>query len=422
MILHTVRAGETLFSIAGRYGVPARLLGLCNGVLEQSLVVGQCLVVLFPLRIHTVRAGETLYSIARSYGVTVDRLWRNNIWLSGRSSPAVGQSIVIAWRQERQGALEAGGYAYPFVDRLLLRQELPYLSLLMPFTYGITAEGGLVELDDGGLLALAREYGVAPWLHLSTLTEEGGFSSERASAVLRDQEAQQRLLAAVAARVESLGYAGADVDFEFIPAEDAGRYAAFLSALRARLSPRPLLAALAPKTFAEQKGLLYEGHDYGAVAAAADRVLLMTYEWGYTYGPPMAVAPLPKVREVLDYALTEMAAGKIYVGVPNYGYDWPLPFEQGVTKARSIGNAEAVDLARRYGAEISYDETAQAPYFRYTGEDGRAHEVWCEDARSIRAKLELAAGAGCRGVLYWNLMRAFPQNWLVLDALYGRES
>ena len=28
--------------------------------------------------------------------------------------------------------------------------------------------------------------------------------------------------------------------------------------------------------------------------------------WGYTYGPPMAVAPLNKVAEVLDYAVTEI--------------------------------------------------------------------------------------------------------------------
>lgn len=419
MILHTVRSGETLSAIAARYGVSARLLGLCNNMIDKALVPGQVLVVLYPLRTHTVRPGETLISIARSYGVSVNRLWRNNIWLYGRASLAVGQTIVIAWEQERQGRLRAGGYAYPFIDKLLLRQELPYLDIMMPFSYGITENGGLVPLDDSALLALSREYGVDPYMHLSTLTEEGTFSSERASAVLRDPGAQARLIAAVSVKLAEKNYAGCDVDFEFIPGEDAPRYASFLAALRAKIAPRPLIAALAPKTFATQPGLLYEGHDYGAVAAAVDRVLLMTYEWGYTYGPPMAVAPLPNITKVLNYAKTEMPPDKIYLGIPNYGYDWPLPFEKGVTKADSIGCEEAVNIARRYGAEIQYDETAQAPFFRYTSEDGKAHEVWFEDARSIRAKLELAAGSGCYGVLYWNLMRSFPQNWLVLDSLYG---
>ena len=50
----------------------------------------------------------------------------------------------------------------------------------------------------------------------------------------------------------------------------------------------------------------------------------------------MAVAPLPNVRQVVEYALTEIPASKIWLGVPLYGYDWPLPFVQGRTKAQSI--------------------------------------------------------------------------------------
>ena len=49
---------------------------------------------------------------------------------------------------------------------------------------------------------------------------------------------------------------------------------------------------------------------------------------------------------------------------------------------------------------------------------GREHEVWFEDARSIRAKLELARSRGLYGVGYWNLMRPFPQNWALLNSLY----
>ena len=39
-------------------------------------------------------------------------------------------------------------------------------------------------------------------------------------------------------------------------------------------------------------------------------------------------------------------------------------------------------------------------------------------ARSIRAKLSLVPEYGLRGVGYWNLMRPFPQNWVILNALY----
>ena len=143
-----------------------------------------------------------------------------------------------------------------------------------------------------------------------------------------------------------------------------------------------------------------------------------SYEWGYTAGPPMAVAPLPNVREVLDYAVTDIPREKIYLGIPNYGYDWPLPFAEGRTRARSLSNQEAVELAVRYGAEIQFDAAAQAPWFNYTAPDGVPHVVWFEDARSMSAKLRLIGEYGLYGAGYWNLMRPYPQGWAVLNALY----
>jgi len=132
----------------------------------------------------------------------------------------------------------------------------------------------------------------------------------------------------------------------------------------------------------------------------------------------MAVAPLPNVRAVLDYAVTEIPREKIFLGVPNYGYDWPLPFIRGTTRARSISNQYAIELAVRHRIAIQFDETAYAPYFHYTAEDGTVHEVWFEDARSMSAKLHLVAEYGFQGAGFWNLMRPFSQTWLVLDSLY----
>ena len=135
----------------------------------------------------------------------------------------------------------------------------------------------------------------------------------------------------------------------------------------------------------------------------------------------MAVAPLPSVRAVLDYAVTEIPAEKIFLGVPNYGYDWPLPFVQGVTRAQSISNQRAIELAREHRIAIQYDRQAQSPFFHYTDAGGVVHEVWFEDARSLEAKLRLIAEYRFRGVGFWNVMRPFSQTWLVLDALYNIE-
>lgn len=422
MTIHVVRPGDTVVSVAELYGVNPARLAADNAVgTTGALAVGQTLTVRFPQTVHAIRAGDTLTGVAALYGVSVRQLWQNNWPLQGGTALIPGRDLVVSYRGEKLGRVESNGYAYPFTDRALLSAVAPYQTYLTPFTYGVTAEGRLLDLPDAAVRSAARDHGARPVLHLSTYTEEERFDTARAVALLGDGGARRRLISDVSAMLAEKGFAGVDVDFEFLPPSSAQPYAAFLAELRTALAPQGYFvwAALAPKTSSAQPGLLYEGHSYPAVGAAADGVLLMTYEWGYTYGPPQAVAPLPNVRAVLDYAVTEIPPSKIFLGVPNYGYDWPLPFRQGVTRAQSLSNQAAIDLAVRTGSEILYDETADAPYFHYTDAGDVAHEVWFEDGRSMDAKLRLISAYGFRGAGFWNLTRPFSQTWLVLSSLYN---
>ena len=424
MQIHIVKSGETLSSIARNYGVSVTLLQRLNEVPPSgALAVGQTLVVFEKARTRVVRPGETLSAIARSEDVPLLTLYQNNIFLRGRSDIEAGEELIVSLGEEQRGTLGVNGYAYPFIRPALLQQVLPYLTYLTPFTYGFFPSGQLVVPEDEEMLRLAPLYGAVPWMHLSTLTERDTFDNALGSNLLRNVEAQEALINSVERVIAEKGYRGLDVDFEYLDRDLGEAYAAFITRLTERLNPKgiPVLVALAPKTSATQQGLLYEAHDYGLLGEAANAVLLMTYEWGYTYGPPMAVSPMPQVRRVLDYALTEIPREKIFLGVPTYGYDWPLPYEQGRTKAVSVSPNEALRLARQYGAEISYDERAQASCFRYTTPNGIAHEVWFEDARASLAKFTLAQESGLQGVGLWNLMRNAPQTYLVLHGAFAIE-
>ena len=422
MVIHTVKQGETIYSIAQEYGVNVGLILEINGLNEsETLLVGQSILVLFPEVTHRVREGETLYSIALSYGVTVKELLRNNPLLIRYPYVREDDEIVISYTDEKVGTVETNGYAYPYVDDDILIQSLPFMTYLSPFTYGITEEGGLVPLEDEELIRFANDYSVMPLMHLSTLTKEGGFSNELASVVLNSQELRANLINEIANTINEKGYGGIDIDFEFIFATDAEEYASFIQQLRDALSPRGLrvYSALAPKTSDTQRGSLYEGHNYQLIGDASDAVLLMTYEWGYTYGPPMAVAPINSVRRVLEYALTRIPSNKIFLGIPNYGYDWTLPFVQGESRADSISNPEALELARRYGREILFDTASMTPYFNYRDGSGREHEVWFEDIRSMKAKYDLVQEFSLKGMGYWNLMRPFKSNWSLANAMFN---
>lgn len=419
MLIHTVESGETLYSIAGRYGVDASVLGFDNDIADPlRLPVGQPIAVVFPTVTHAVRGGETLFSIAELYGVTPNHIYERNLFLNGLPNINIGQTLYIQTEREVLGSFATGGYAYPFVSESLLRRALPFMKALMPFTYGFRTDGSLVPLDDTAMISAASDYGTEAVMHISTLTDGDNFSVELASTLFGSAELQSRLIDSIIANMQAKGYTALDVDFEFLGSENAESYAEFIALCRERLHSYGygVMTALAPKTSDNQQGALYEGHDYALLGEAADAVLLMTYEWGYTYGPPMAVSPITPLGEVVDYALTRIPAEKILLGISNYGYDFTLPYIQGVSRATSVSTKRAFTIASENGAEIFFDTEAQAPYFDYTL-DGAMHRVWFEDVRSISARLRLMAEKRLRGALWWNLNRENNQTLIAINQL-----
>ncbi|MDE6107113.1 MAG: LysM peptidoglycan-binding domain-containing protein [Oscillospiraceae bacterium] len=280
MEIHVVVPGDTLSSLEREYSVPMSLIALDNGLdSSEALVPGQALVIRFPRVTHVVRPGDTLSSIARQYGLSLRALYRNNPALNGRDLIWPGQTLVISYRQMPGPSVRTNAYAYTNIGDDLLFSTLPFLSYLTPFTYGFTPTGALVVPNDGRLIAAAVSMGTAPLMHLSTLTEDGAFSNELAHLVLNNSNVRSTLISNIITTLRAKGYRGLDVDFEYVLAEDAQAYAAFLAQLTQALNPLgyPVIAALAPKTSSTQRGALYEGHDFAAVGAAVNEVLLMTY-------------------------------------------------------------------------------------------------------------------------------------------------
>lgn len=370
------------------------------------------------MQIYVVSVGDTVDQIAAGFGVAVDGIIYDN-QLVYPYRLAVGQALLIREGNESGSfrPLYSGGYAYPFIRPWVLQATLPYLSELFIFSYGFTTEGNLIppQLDDEWMIRTAANYSTRPILVLTPFGEDGRFNNYLIHTVVQDPERKNNLIQSLLTTMREKNYLGVDIDFEYILAEDREAFSDFVAqtAEQMRENGYTTSVALAPKTSKDQPGLLYEGKDYAQLGAAADYVLLMTYEWGYTYGPPMAVAPLPNVRRVVEYAVTEIPKNKIRLGIPNYGYDWSLPYVRGETAARTIGNIEAVDIAIANGVPIQYDTIAQSPFFTYLA-NGVSHEVWFEDVRSMQAKFLLIDEFDLSGAGYWQIMRLFRANWLLL--------
>ena len=370
------------------------------------------------MSIYVVSPGDTVDMIANQNALDVNQIILDN-QLVYPYELAVGQALYLQeGRRDATRSIAVSGYVYPFISQWVLEQTLPFLSELPVFSYGFTYSGELIApyINEDRLIQAAQKESVLPVLTLTPLDENGRFNNNLITSVVNNPVYKKKLLDQLVETMLRKGYQGVDIDFEYILAEDRDAFTNFVREVTEVMHAYGFHSsvALAPKTSADQQGLLYAGKDYRGLGEAADHVLLMTYEWGYTYGPPMAVAPIPQVRRVVEYALTEIPAYKIDLGIPNYGYDWPLPYERGVTAATTLGNIQAVRLAIQYGVPILFDEQAQSPHFHYQDEQGVEHEVWFEDVRSMQAKFHLISEYDLRGCGYWQIMQWFRANWLLL--------
>ncbi|WP_112179069.1 MULTISPECIES: LysM peptidoglycan-binding domain-containing protein [Paraliobacillus] len=420
MQIHVVEQGDSLYSIASTYGTTYQAINQANELDNPNqLVVGQAVVIPIVGQFYFVQQGDSLYAIGQRFGIGYQRLAEvNNI--DPNAALYIGTRLYIP--EQAGPTIESNAYIEPIGDNVsetlinAAEKNAPFLTYLAPFNYRVNRDGSLIAPPLDNFAAIAAENNTAMMLVVTNL-EEGEFSAELGSLIVTDESVQNKLLDEIIQTAQTIGFGDVHFDLEFLPPADKDAYNNFLRKAKDRLSGAGLLmsTALAPKTSATQEGAWYEAHDYAAHGEIADFVVLMTYEWGYSGGPPLAVSPLGNVRDVVEYALTEMPANKIMLGQNLYGYDWTLPFEPGGEYARALSPQQAINLARDNNVAIEFDQQSQAPFFFYTDAEGNRHEVWFEDARSIQAKFDLIKELNLRGISYWKLGLAFPQNWLLLE-------
>lgn len=374
------------------------------------------------MEIYTVRPGDSLWSIARRYGTDAEELARIN-QLNDPSRLVSRQALLVPSAETgSRPSIEVNGYAYPNIARNVLDETLPYLSTLCPFSHHMTVTGELIPIPDSAMVEAARANAVAPLLTVTNLGESGGFSGEIAHAVFTDRQVQDRFFENLFSALHQKPYYGVNFNIEYVFPYDRDSYSQFLRRASEALHAQGyfLSTAIAPKESDSQEGILYSAHDYEAHGRYADRVIIMTYEWGYTYSAPQAVSPVNRVRRVLEYAVTQIPAGKILMGFSNYGYSWKLPWRQG-DAAKVISNSAAMNLAVSVGAELKFDQSAQAPFFSYTDSAGQRHAVWFEDVRSVQARLQLVKEFGLAGISIWTINQLFRPGLLLLQSMYSVE-
>lgn len=424
MDIHVVTAGETIDEIAEIYDVSSLRIIQDNGLdYPVNLVPGQAIVISYPENIYTVQDGDTLQSIADKNRISILQLLRNNSFLFDREYIYPGETLVLNY--DTKGTITVGGFAYPYIDNTVLIKTLPYLTHLTIFNYTLSSNGEIITYyDDSALIQTCKNYGVAPLMLLTTLTTGGIPNFEAVYDILSNEETVDKYVDIILNLVESKGYYGVNVSFQYLNITNQNLYINLLKKISAKSHEYgyPLFVTINPNKVIIENRIVYEPIDYSGFNGLAESISFLTYQFGYNFGPPAPVGSIYDIQVLLDYVLNYLPPQVISIGFPTFGYDWELPYIVGFSKANSLSLDSVINIALDVGAVIEFDEISKTPYIRYTEADsGIQHIIWFIDARTIHALTDLVIENGLQGTGIWNIMRYYQQIWTVINSQYEIE-
>ena len=335
-------------------------------------------------------------------------------------------AMILAAGPGWTGGLEVSGWLpcdYDFENAFrTVHDHLDRLAAVSPFWLHPLADGGVTAYEpdpanhngkrlaqcESVILAVCRARGVRVYPSLGEAPDR--FGKGLAREIVVDPARRARHIASVTAFVAEHGYDGLDLDYEALLAADRPAFTRFVAALSAALHAggKRLTLPVHAKTAEPGNWDGPQAQDWKALGKSVDRLRVMAYDFHEDSSAPGPIAPPAWFREILAFALTQVPPGKLEMGLPTYAYDW----EPGGAEEVTARGAPGLAAARK--VPLLWDPASGGAHFAYD-DDGRAHEVWVEDARGLPAKLRLVRQAGIAGVAVWRLGAEDADFWAALD-------
>jgi spore germination protein YaaH len=308
------------------------------------------------------------------------------------------------------------GYVAPEDDRGIAAIGQSTLTEVSPVWYQPTESGQLVfaspeaQQSQSELAAQTSARRVAVVPAISNYVG-GRWDGDLIHRLITDPRLRSAHVAAIVDLGRSGQWAGVDLDYESLRAADRDAYSAFVRDVATALhrAQKKLTLAVHAKTAEPGDWSGAQAQDWQALGTSADEVRVMAYDYSTNSSPPGPIAPVAWVESVLNLAVAEVPRDKIVLGLGTYGYDW-VDSKQG----QDLQWADAEALAQKNGVDVKWDAASKSPWFEYTDDQDRSHTVWYENARSLKARLDLADRYHVAGVALWRLGGEDPAIWGLL--------
>lgn len=366
MNIHTVKEGETVYSIAREYGISPKLLIETNAIKNPDrLAIGRELLILTPTRTYTARRGDTLEAISRRFSVDESELRRNNPALLGSDRLYPEEALAIKYPDRNHGIALLMGYLYKGCPKERLLYALPYLSHLV-LSSKIYKNGRLHSLfDTADAVGIAKEKSVKPIMRIYS------------PAPYSEEAYGENFIKSAIGEAKREGYGG--ISLSIGGSEELGEFAF-------KIKKEALESGLS--LFIECDGNICE-----KASEAADAVIINDFGKDKN--------KREEERIYSDFA-EKRDASRTFIDLSPFAY----------TEDEAIPIDEAISRADRGGFTTEYDgDSMLCRYF-----DGKSETVY-PSLRKLKAKLDLTAELGYLGYCV-DIMRCETRSLLLLSSLF----
>jgi len=310
--------------------------------------------------------------------------------------------------------------------------NLDLIRDISPFWYGLTGAAtikdkyalGRYTTPKTAVIARLKANGL---LLLPTITDD--MQKLELAGLLANSTSRTSIVQTIKDLVLRHNYDGIDLDFEVFYTKD-GRsswattkpnWILFIKELSSELRQQgKLLSVTTPPDFApETKRAGNWVFSWAEIGPHIDRLRIMAYDFSTVRPGP--IGPLPWSEDAVKYAVTQMPASKVFLGIPGYGRDWitkvegvcPKDFASSVVVGAkaAVVMRSAVELATSNNATITYNATHAESTFTYrknyvdpTNSASfctATRTVWFPDEKSYTARTNLVGKYRIGGIAVW---------------------
>ena len=231
MIIHTVKSGDTIYSISKEYGIPATRI-ITDNFLDptKNLVQGQTLIISRPCKTCSVRAGDTLDSIPRQNSVSVLSILQNNPQLQNqRLTPS--QTLNLSYDRENTRQIIVAAYSGDATLQMV-EKYLPYISVLILQNMARIEDGKVSMLQNAApMVDLAKKYRALPLLSLDCVSERGKWNGDCIAKLLDSPSKTETFIQSAVQTAKDNSFSGVEVSAAGLDPATAYRFADMLLAL-----------------------------------------------------------------------------------------------------------------------------------------------------------------------------------------------